>query len=159
MRVPVWMIFLGGFALLGMGAGITLVVISGQNRHALVRTDYYEDGLRLDEYKARERAFDALGLTLALRQESGALVAEGGGSGAGLASVRERLATLDLTVELRRPDDPAADRDVAMTYAADRPPLWVADAAPLRRGRWSARAVFSRDGSPVLERTFTYDAR
>src|SRR5690606_363006 len=119
MRIPLWMIFLGAIAFCGIGAGLALVVISGKSRHGLVRTDYYEDGPRLDEYKAREAAFDSLGLTLSLRGESGAMIVEGGGSGAGSASVRDRLATLDLLVELRRPDDQTADRDVPMTFAAD----------------------------------------
>src|SRR5690606_33615742 len=63
MRVPAWMIFLGGIALTGVSAGIALVVISGQNRHALVRTDYYAEGLRLDDHRALEAAFDSLGST------------------------------------------------------------------------------------------------
>jgi len=158
MRVPAWMIFLGGIALTGVTAGIGLVVVSGQNRHALVRTDYYADGLRLDEHRAHEAAFDSLRITLSLREESGALVLEAGGPGAGSASVRERLASLELVLQLRRPDDPSADRDVAVTLASVSPPVWVADAAPLRRGRWNVRAVFSDITDPRMETSFAMDA-
>lgn len=157
MRVPAWMIFLGGIALTGVSAGIALVIISGQNRHALVRTDYYEEGLRLDDHRALEGAFDSLGITLTLREESGALVLEAGGSGAGEPSVRDRLGSLDLALQLRRPDDPSADRDMPLTMASDSPLLWVADAEPLRRGRWNVRAVFS-DSSARFETSLWMDA-
>jgi hypothetical protein len=156
-RVPGWMIFLGGIALVSMSAGIGLVIVSGRSPHGLVRKDYYREGLRLDEHLAREAAFDSLGVALSLRQESGALIVEAGGSGAGLPAVRERLASLDLILQLRRPDDPAADRDVPMTLASDRPLLWIADLPPLRRGRWNARAVFA-DSAARLENTFSLDA-
>jgi hypothetical protein len=153
------MIFLGAIALTGISAGIALVIVSSLNPPALVRSDYYADGLRLDEHRAREKVFDSLGLMLTLREESGALVLEAGGAGAGHPSAGERLATLDLVLQLRRPDDPSADRDVPLTFASDSPLLWVADTPPLRRGRWDVRGVFSEGGVVVMENGFAYDAK
>lgn len=150
------MLFLAGIALIGVSAGIFLVVVSGRNKHALVRTDYYAAGLKLDEHRAAEARFDSLGMTLSLREESGALVVEAAGPGTGETELRAQLTAHDLMLELRRPDDPSADRDVALTLASDNPPLWVADAKPLRPGRWNVRAVFTKDSKPVMERTFTY---
>jgi hypothetical protein len=155
-RPPAWMLFLACIALIGVSAGIFLVVVSGRNKHALVRTDYYAAGLKLDEHRAAEAAFDSLGMSLSLRQESGALVVEAEGPGTGETDLRALLTAHDLLLELRRPDDPSADRDVALTLASDNPPLWVADAKPLRHGLWNVRAVFSKNGKPVMERTFTY---
>ncbi len=158
MRIPVWMLFLGAIALIGISAGITLVVVSSKNRHALVRPDYYRDGLKLDAYRAREAAFDSLGVSLALRADGGALVVEA--RGAKDAGVRERLASLALVLELRRPDDPSADRDVPVTLASDSPPTWVADDVRLRAGRWDVRAVFvDGQGNPVMETESAYDAK
>jgi hypothetical protein len=159
MRVPAWMIFLGATALISMSAGIGLVIVSGKSRHALVRTDYYKEGLQLDAHLARERAFDSLGLTLSLREDRGALLVEGSMSAADLPAVRERLRALDLVVQLRRPDDPSADRDVPVTLASDDPLLWVADAEPLRRGRWNARAVFSDSSAPRFENPLAMTAK
>lgn len=157
-RFPAWMIFLAGIAATGVTAGIFLVVVSGQNRHALVRQDYYAAGLKLDEHRAAEAAFDSLGFTLTLRHESGALVVSAGGPGGAEASLRGRLAAHDLLVELRRPDDPSADRDVPLTLASDNPPLWVADAPSLRSGLWNVRAVFTQGDRLVMERSFTHRA-
>lgn len=157
-RFPAWMIFLGAIAAIGVAAGIFLVVVSGQNRHALVRQDYYAAGLKLDEHRAAEAAFDSLGFTLKLRHESGALVVNAEGPGGAESALRARLAAHDLVVELRRPDDPSADRDVPMTLASDDPPLWVADVPALRSGVWNVRAVFSRNGEPVMERSFAHRA-
>ncbi len=156
MRIPAWMLFLGTLALIGVASGIALVVVSLNNRHVLVREDYYRDGLRLDEYRAREAAFDSLRVSLALRSEGGALVLEAKG---GSAEARERLEQFVPTVELRRPDDPSADRDVPMTLASGGPPVWVAHAAPLRAGRWNVRAVFAdAEGKAVMERSFVFNA-
>lgn len=157
--VPAWMLFLGGIAALGVSAGIFLVVVSSQNRHVLVRDDYYAAGLKLDEHRAAEAAFDSLGFDLALRAESGALILEAISEDGGVEEQGLRMASYELLLELRRPDDNALDRDLAMTLASDEPPLWVADAPPLRRGRWNARAVLQQNGMPVMERSFIHDAR
>jgi len=153
-RFPAWMLFLAVIALIGVSAGIFLVVVSGRNQHALVRTDYYAAGLKLDEHREAEARFDSLGMSLTLRQDAGALVVEAAGPGAAEAALRARLTAHELMIELRRPDDPSADRDVALTLAADNPPLWVADAPALRSGRWDVRAVFSKNGKPVMEHIF-----
>jgi hypothetical protein len=153
------MIFLSAIAFIGISAGIFLVVVSGQNRHALVQTDYYAAGLKLDQHRAAEAAFDSLGFTLTLRQESGALVLEASGPGGAEPELRTYVSAHDLVLQLRRPDDPTADRDVPMTLASDSPPLWVADAPPLRHGRWNVRAILSKDGKAIMERGFAYDAR
>lgn len=159
MRIPASLLFLLAIALTGIGAGVFLVTVSLRNSPALVRPDYYQDGLKLDAYRAREAAFDTLGLRLALREESGALVVEASGAGANDPGLVERLGAHDLVLELRRPDDVSIDRDVALTFATARPPTWVADAVPLRRGLWNVRAVF-RDGSgaEVYGNAFTYSA-
>jgi hypothetical protein len=168
MRVPAWMIFLGAIALLCIASVTGLVVVSSRSRHVLVREDYYRDGLQLDAHKAREAAFDSLGLALALREEGKALLIEatrissasaGGDSSAVDPAVRERLGALTLTLQLRRPEDASVDRDVPVTLASSDPLLWAADAGPLRRGRWNARAVFADSaGVPVLERALSCDA-
>ncbi|HLU69257.1 MAG TPA: FixH family protein [Fibrobacteria bacterium] len=160
--VPLWMMFLGGIAALGVSAGIFLVIISGKNRHVLVRDDYYEAGLRLDEDRAAEAAFDSLGFSLTLDWESGALLVKAVAAvdeDGGTPEHRARLTSHDLVVQLRRPDDRSADRNVPMTLASDSPPLWVADAAPLRRGRWNVRAIFLREGVAALEYGFIHDTR
>ncbi len=157
--VPAWMLFLGGIAALGVSAGIFLVVVSSKNRHVLVQDDYYAAGLKLDEHRAAEAAFDTLGFSLSLRWESGALVLEAQAPGGGEAEHRELLTAHELLLQLRRPDDGSADRDVPMTLAADNPPLWVSDAPRLRRGRWNVKAVFLRDGVAVREHPFIHDAR
>ena len=100
-KVPLWMIFLGSIALIGVSAGIFLVVVSGKNRHALVQSDYYAEGLKLDEHRAAEVAFDSLGFTLTLRQESGALVVEAAGPGGAEAELRAQLSSHDLVLQLR----------------------------------------------------------
>jgi hypothetical protein len=164
--VPAWMFFLGGIAALGVSAGIFLVVVSGQNRHVLVQDDYYAAGLKLDEHRAAEAAFDSLGYGLSLDWEDGALLLKAAATGAagavaehdGEARRRARLTSYDVVVQLRRPDDSSVDRDVALTLAADSPPLWVADAPALRRGRWSVRVLFQRDGAPVMEHAFNHYA-
>lgn len=157
--LPAWMLFLGGIAALGVSAGIFLVVVSSKNRHVLVRDDYYAAGLKLDEHRAAEAVFDSLSFDLALRGEAGALILEAFAREGGTEEQAMRLASYDLFLELRRPDDNALDRDMALTLASDVPPLWVADAPPLRRGRWNARAVFLQDGIAVMERSFIHDAR
>src|SRR5690606_12639796 len=139
MRTPASLVFLLLIAVMGIAAGIALVVVALKNSPGLVRSDYYQEGLRLDEHRAHEAAFDSLGVSLALREEDGAMILEAGGPGLERTASRKRLAAFDVTLELRRPDDPAADRDVALTFASDAPPLWVADAPPLRRGLWNVR--------------------
>jgi hypothetical protein len=164
MRVPASMIFLGAIALVCIAVPIGLVVISSESKHVLVRDDYYRDGLKLDAYRAREAAFDSLGLSLAMREEGKALVIEAksrsGGDSSGVdPAVRERLGALTLTLQLRRPENASVDRDVPVTLASTDPLLWAADAGPLRRGRWNIRAVFSdAKGTPVMEQGFAYDA-
>jgi hypothetical protein len=164
MRVPASMIFLGGIALVCLGAGTGLVIVSSVSRHVLVRDDYYRDGLKLDAYRAREAAFDSLGISLTLHENRGTLVVEAskqatGEVAAGEAAVRERLGALMLTLQLRRPDDGNLDRDVAMTRSPGDSLDWSAAADPLRHGRWNARAVFSdAKGNSVLEEGFAYDA-
>ncbi len=156
--IPAWMLFLGGIAALGVSAGIFLVVVSGQNRHVLVQDDYYAAGLKLDEHRAAEAAFDSLGFALSLDWEAGALVLAAVAADGGDATRRERLTSYDVIVQLRRPDDGSADRDVPLTLAADNPPLWVADAPALRRGRWSVRVLFRQNGASVMEHAFNHYA-
>jgi hypothetical protein len=156
-RFPVWMMFLSAIALTGVSAGIMLVIVSSKSRHGLVQKDYYAAGLKLDEHRAAEYAFDSLGFSLKVRHESGALVLEALGPGGAEASLRALVTKPDVVLQLRRPSDPSADRDVPMTLASENPPLWVADAAALLRGRWNARAVFSISGVPVMEHNFEHD--
>lgn len=159
MKTPASLLFLLLIAITGIGAGITLVVIALRNDPGLVRSDYYQDGLRLDAHRALESAFDSLGLSLAMREEGGALVVEASGAGADDIELAERIGLHALTLELRRPDDPAADRDMPVTYATARPPTWVADVAPLRRGLWNVRAVFrDASGAELYRRDLTYRA-
>ncbi len=161
MRVPAWMIFLGTVALISMSAGIGLVIVSGRSKHVLVREDYYREGLQLDAHRAREAVFDSLRLTLSLREESGALLLQADERSTTPASAtagRERLEALDLVVQLRRPDDVSADIDFPLTLASTKPLLWVADAKPLRRGRWNALAVFSDSVAPRAEAALIMDA-
>src|SRR5690606_14204995 len=134
-----------------------------EERPGLVRPVLFPEGLRLDEHRAYEASFDSLGVTLALREEDGAMILEAVGAGLERAASRKRLAAHDVSLELRRPDDPAADRDVALTFASDAPPVWVADAPPLRRGLWNVRVVFAEHGPPDSTRvrmahSFSYTA-
>jgi nitrogen fixation protein FixH len=152
------MMFLSGIAFLGVSAGIMLVVVSSNSRHGLVQKDYYAAGLQLDQHRAAESAFDSLGFRLSIRHESGALILEALGPGADEPAYRARLTAHDVVLQLRRPDDPSADRDVALTLASDSPPLWVADAPALRRGRWNVKAVFSKADIAAMESSFTHDA-
>jgi len=149
------MLFLGAIALICVGAGLGLVMVSSRSQHVLVREDYYAEGLKLDSHRAREASFDSMGVRLSLRADGKALLVETSGPGVDAPGVRTRLSALSLTLQLRRPDDAGADQDVPVTLASDHPPLWVAYVSP-RHGHWDVRAVFSDSSGPRLEKALSY---
>jgi hypothetical protein len=154
MRLPAWMIFLGATATLCVTAGIGLVVISSRNQHVLVGQDYYREGLRLDIHRAREAAFDSLGWNLTFRRDGKWLVVEAERARLETRAIAGGLAGLSLVLQLRRPDDAAADLDAPLTLTSQDPPSW-AGRYELRPGHWNARAVFSDSSGPRFERSLT----
>ncbi len=158
--IPLWVFALVGIALTGMSAGIGLVITSQVSPHGLVRPDYYAAGLLLDAQRERERAFDAIGLQLVLTRHDGILVLEGRGAAEVDLDALARLKSMEARLNLLRPDDPGADREIVLAEperVAENLVRWVLPAQqPLRRGRWNVTATFDDGGEPVLEHSFRH---
>ena len=107
MRIPAWMILLGASAIIAIGSSLGLVYVADHNQRGLVRGDYYEAGVRLDEQRLREARFDSLDFDLELIEQANGLVVK---NHAVNKAARERMRSYRLSLELQRPDDPGADR-------------------------------------------------
>ena len=151
MRIPAWMIFLGASAFICVAAGLGLVYVSNQNVHGLVRADYYEAGLHLDEQRLREAGFDSLHIRVALIEKTDSLMLEVQKGVSPDTVLMRRLQAYNVKLFLQRPDDPSADRELSLTD-------WIASTPSLRKGRWNCRVVFETGGVSKLEHSFVYNA-
>ena len=162
MKIPAWMIFLGASAFLCVAAGLGLVYVSSQSAPHLVRGDYYEAGLHLDDQRVREAGFDSLNIRLMMSEGSGSLVLEGHEGIPIDSNALRRLKSYGVKLYLQRPDDPAADREMVLRAGfATTPgdlPRWSTSASPLHKGRWNCRVVFETGGTPRFEHSFAYNA-
>ncbi len=161
MRTPFWIIALGATAVFIILCCLGLVYVANHNMPNMVRNDYYEAGLHLDQQRGREMVFDSLHLRLSLTQEPDTLVLRG--LGATLDSVTlNRLKSLNVKLVLQRPDDPSADREVVMqaewSAAKNNLLVWKSPASLLRPGKWECQVLFESKDKPVMERSFTYFA-
>lgn len=159
MKTPFWIFALGATALFIMACCLGLVYIANHNMPFVVRKDYYEAGVHLDEQRGREAGFDSLHLRLALTEVRDTLVLQG--VGAALDSVAlNRLKSFRVKLVLQRPDDPAADRELVLLpeFASGNLPLWHVPASPLRKGKWECQVLFEDKDRPLLERSFSYFA-
>ncbi len=159
--VAPWMWFLGTSATLTLVINSLFAYVAVRHGPGLVREDYYQAGLHWDQRRARETGFDSLGIGLALRPDADTLVVEGSAAQAVEPSTARRLGGYALELDLRRPDDADADRDLHFS-----PPVvtaggslqWRTVTSPLRRGRWDCRVVFRQNGQARMERSFEYFA-
>ena len=161
MKIPFWIFALGATAFFIIICCLGLVYVANHNMPNMVRKDYYEAGVHLDEQRGREVSFDSLHLRLALTEEPEALVLKGVGAELD-STVLVRLKSLQVKLFLQRPDDPAADRELvllpAFLTASGNAPLWHVLAPSLRKGKWECQVVFAENGRPLMERSFSYYA-
>lgn len=161
MKIPAWMVLLGVSAFVCISAALGLVYVSNQSRQTLVRSDYYEAGLHLNEQRLREAGFDSLKLHLALHVGADSLVLEGHDGVPLDSATLSHLKAYQVKLFLQRPDDPGADRELILgaefVTSPGNLPRWIASTTPLRKGRWNCRIVFD-DSVPRMEHSFPYNA-
>ena len=162
MKIPFWMLFLGFSAFVAIFSSLGLVYISSHNEHGLVRNDYYQAGLHLDEQRRREAGFDSLNLKPALKEISGSLVLELTQGVAPDPAVANRLRSYTVELFLQRPDDPTADRELVLQNRSNADSAnalqWSVSTTGLRKGRWNCRLVFEDGKQPRIENSFAYNA-
>ena len=162
MKIPLWMIFLAFSAFVAITSSLGLVYVSNQSPHGLVRADYYQAGLHLDEQRQREAGFDTLHIHLALKEKPDSLTLETSAAGSPDPALLAGLQTSKVTVFLQRPDDPSADRELVLQSAPDSIsgifPRWTVAATNLRKGRWNCRVVFEDQKQIVIENSFAFNA-
>jgi len=161
MKIPLWMLFLGFCAFVALSSGLGLVYISSHTQHDLVREDYYQAGLHLDQQKLREAEFDSLNIQLNLTEKNSSLVVETQEEGSPDPALVTRLHSYTVKLFLQRPDDPSADRILALQIAsndiASNSLRWSVATPRLRKGRWNCRIVFEDQGQPKIENSFIYN--
>ena len=161
MKTPFWIIALWATAVFIIACCLGLVYVANHNLPNMVRNDYYEAGVHLDQQRGREAGFDSLHLRLALTETRDTLVLQGIGATLDSAALN-RLKLFHVKLILQRPDDPAADRELVLlpefVSASGSIPLWHVAASPLRKGKWECQVVFEDKDRPMLERSFSYFA-
>ena len=146
MKIPFWIFALGATAFFIITCCLGLVYVANHNMPSMVRKDYYEAGVHLDEQRGREAGFDSLHLNLALTEKTDTLVLQG--VDVVLDSITlNHLKSLRVKLVLQRADDPAADRELVLlpefSSSLGGVPLWRASASPLRKGKWECQVVFA----------------
>jgi nitrogen fixation protein FixH len=150
-RWDAMLLLIGGIFLLFLLVNGVMLWVTLRYPAELVSASYYEDAKRYGEVMAAERASNATGWRVEMRQEPAA----SGRDRIGLAVVDPQgrpVTGLSGAVHAYRPSNEALDQDLPLTERPDAPGRYAADFRKPQPGHWELTFELSRGSSRLLQK-------